>query len=265
MYSGLLHYQQCALRSHNVHRGISQKKDQQMNDLSNKVAIVTGACTGAAARIAQAYAVQGAMVVVNYSTRKEAAQSVVASIVDAGGQAVAIQADVSRIEEVRRLFDRTEALFGRPDIVVNSAGCNALHRQSNGANLFCQLLVTGEAVRRFGLGGGSIINIAALEDQDAVSSGSVYVSAEGPIDPISLGLSRTLKSRGIRVNAIAMAAAKREFAVIGAGAGQACNDASESIKRVADAEDNVAQMAVFLASQKASYLSGECIIMPDSA
>lgn len=249
-----------------------------MNDLLNKVAIVTGACTGAAAHIAQAYAAQGAMVVVNYVTRRDEAVSLVALIVRRGGRATAIHADVSRIEDVQRLFDRTEAIFGRADIVVNSAGCNALRHPSNGANLFCQLLVTGEAVRRFGSHGGSIINIAAMQNQDAASGGSVYVSPEGPVDPISLGLSRTLKSRGIRVNAIALGATKKACALVGAeaevdidrdvgldlDARQAGSDTGKLRRRANDAENGIAQMAVLLASEKASYLSGECIIMPDT-
>ena len=249
-----------------------------MNDLLNKVAIVTGAGTGVAARIAQAYAAHGALVVLTYTKGREAAESAVASIIGSGGQAAAVQADVSRIESVTRLFDHTEALFGRPDIVMNTAGCDALSSPSRGADLFSLLLVTGHAVHRFGTAGGSIINIAALEGQAAANPGGVYVSAQGPIDPIALGLSRTLQSKGIRVNSIAVGAPKRALAMVGSGACRTQRDTDPHTDTDADGEgdadaasmsdtrvdDDIARMAVFLASEKASYLSGECIVMPEN-
>jgi 3-oxoacyl-[acyl-carrier protein] reductase len=93
-----------------------------MSKLSNKVAIVTGASKGIGAGIAKSLAAEGASVVVNYAASKEGADRVVAEIVSQGGKAIAIQGDVSKISDVKRLFAETKKVFGRLDVLVNNAG-----------------------------------------------------------------------------------------------------------------------------------------------
>src|SRR5580692_7325108 len=94
-----------------------------MNDtLKGKVALVTGASRGIGRAIAERLARGGAAVVVNYSSNAREAQKVVAEIKAAGGNALAIQADVGRVTEIIRLFDETIAHFGKLDILVNNAG-----------------------------------------------------------------------------------------------------------------------------------------------
>jgi 3-oxoacyl-[acyl-carrier protein] reductase len=93
-----------------------------MNLLANRIALVTGASKGIGAGIAKAFAAAGAAVVVNYAANREAADRTVEAITEAGGRAVAIQADVSKAEQVRRLFEAAEVTFGVPDIIVNNAG-----------------------------------------------------------------------------------------------------------------------------------------------
>ena len=93
-----------------------------MKTLANKVAIVTGSSKGIGAAIAVEMAGKGATVVVNYAGNKSAAAETVAAIINAGGMAIAVQADVSKKEDVTRLFDEAIAAFGKVDILVNNAG-----------------------------------------------------------------------------------------------------------------------------------------------
>src|SRR5579872_5541246 len=90
--------------------------------LAGKVAVVTGASKGIGASIAKHLAEEGAAVVVNYSTSKEGADRVVAEIAGQGGKAVAVQANVSRQPEIKRLFAETQKAFGGLDILINNAG-----------------------------------------------------------------------------------------------------------------------------------------------
>src|SRR5277367_6109732 len=93
-----------------------------MSKLTGKVAVVTGASKGIGAGIAKALAAAGAAVVVNYASSREGAERVVAEIAGKGGKAVAVKADVSKADDVRRLFDETKNAFGSLDIIVNNAG-----------------------------------------------------------------------------------------------------------------------------------------------
>src|ERR1043166_2030742 len=90
--------------------------------LTGKVAVVTGASKGIGAAIARHLAAEGAAVVVNYASSKEGAERVVAAITGKGGRAVAVQADVSKQADVRRLFAEVKKAFGRLDVLVNNAG-----------------------------------------------------------------------------------------------------------------------------------------------
>ena len=93
-----------------------------MSKLKNKVAIVTGASKGIGAGIAKELAAEGAAVVVNYASSKEDADRVVAEIVEKGGKAIAVQADVAKAADVERLFAETTKTYGRLDVLVNNAG-----------------------------------------------------------------------------------------------------------------------------------------------
>jgi 3-oxoacyl-[acyl-carrier protein] reductase len=167
-----------------------------MTELSNKVALVTGTSKGIGAGIAKAFGGVGAAVIVNYASSREAAERAVVAITTAGGRAVAVQGDVSKAQEVRLLFESAEAAFGTPDIVVNNAGVFSLgpietvaesevERQFT-TNVFGSLFVIQEAVRRFGPGGGSIINISSIGSRKAdpafrmMSPGSLSFSPPMP-------------------------------------------------------------------------------------
>src|SRR5690242_11277553 len=99
-----------------------QLKQNLMNTLNNKVVLVTGASRGIGAAIAGKIASEGAKVIVNYAGGKEAAEETVQSIRKNGGEAIALQADVSKASEVTALFDAAIAQYGRIDVLVNNAG-----------------------------------------------------------------------------------------------------------------------------------------------
>src|SRR5262245_17216343 len=96
-----------------------------MGDLKGKTAVVTGASKGIGAEIARALGAAGAAVVVNYSGDKEGADRVVREIVGRDGRAIAVQGNVSKAADVKRLFEETVKSFGPVDILVNNAGIYA--------------------------------------------------------------------------------------------------------------------------------------------
>ena len=149
-----------------------------MKKLAGKVAVVTGASKGIGAAAARALAAEGAAVVVNYSSGKEGAERVLSQIAREGGNAIAIQADVSKPAEVKRLFEQTREAFRSVDVLVNNAGVfrfepfeaiteQEYHREFD-INVFGTILVTQEALNYFPRTGGSIINISSIASENPV-------------------------------------------------------------------------------------------------
>ena len=243
-----------------------------MKKLSNKVAVVTGASKGIGAGIAKSLAAEGAAVVVNYASAKEGAEKVVADIVAAGGKAVAIQGDVAKQDDVNRLFAETKAAFGEVDILVNNAGvyqfgtieqinAEEFHRQFN-TNVLGLLLVTQGAVKSFGDRGGSVINISSTVTRITPPGSSIYTATKGAVDSITQVLSKELGPKKIRVNAINPGMVETEGAH---AAGFIGSDFQTSIEqqvplgRIGQVDD-IAPIAVFLASDDSGWLTGETII-----
>src|SRR5438874_13661419 len=169
-----------------------------MSSLKGKVAVVTGASKGIGASIAEHLAAEGAAVVVNYASSKAGADAVVRRIQEKGGKAVAVQADLSRPEDVKRLFAQTRAAFDRLDVLVNNAGIyefgpleqvtpEHFHKQFN-LNVLGLLLATQEAVKSFGAAGGSVINISSVAASSAPPSTSVYSAPKAAVVAITRSL-----------------------------------------------------------------------------
>src|SRR5262249_32659473 len=152
--------------------------------LSGKVAVVTGASKGIGADVAKHLAAEGAAVVVNYASSKEAADRVVADIVRSGGKAVAVQADVAKKRDIDRLVGETKKAFGRLDVLVNNAGIYEFlpleaiteesYRKQFDTNVLGPILTTQEAAKYFGDGGGSVINISSTVSRLAPPNTAVY-------------------------------------------------------------------------------------------
>jgi 3-oxoacyl-[acyl-carrier protein] reductase len=237
--------------------------------LNGKVAIVTGASSGIGAGIAKAFGAEGAVVIVNYVASKGGAEAVVASIVAAGGKAVAVQADMSKSADVIRLFDTVIADHGKLDVLVNNAGVavfemiadlteEAFHKQFN-VNVLGYFLAIREAVKHFGDAGGSIVNISSILSTHPSAGTSVYSATKAAVDNLTYGLARELGPRGIRVNAI-MPGYTNTPATDGNFTGELRERllAETPLGRVGEPED-IAPTAVFLASDDSHWVSGESI------
>jgi len=242
-----------------------------MSKLANKVAVVTGASKGIGAGIARALAAQGAAVVVNYDSSREGAERVVADIRAKGGRAVAAQGSVSKEGDVARLFDVAEKEFGRVDVLVNNAGVYGFapiaevsvaefHRQFD-TNVLGTLLAAREAAKRFSGSGGSIINVSSVVSENPMPGSSVYAATKGAVDAITQALSKELGARGIRVNTIApgpvVTEGFQQTGIVGSDLEKQFV-AGTPLGRLGQTDD-IARVAVFLASEEASWLTGERI------
>jgi 3-oxoacyl-[acyl-carrier protein] reductase len=183
-----------------------------MSKLGGKTAVVTGASKGIGAGIAKALAAQGASLVVNYASDQAGAANTVAEIAQAGGTAIAVQAQVGKIADVTRLFEETTRVFNGVDILVNNAGTytfaplanleEAAIRRQFETNFLGLLFTTREAVKHFGEKGGSIINIGAVGTQPDVPASVTYTATKGAVDSITLVLANELGPEKIRVNSV---------------------------------------------------------------
>jgi 3-oxoacyl-[acyl-carrier protein] reductase len=241
-----------------------------MGELSGKVAIVTGASKGIGEAIARRFAEAGAAVAVNYASDKAGADRIVEQIKRDGGKAAAIQANVSKRADVKRLFAETQAQLGAPSILVNNAGVftfqpleavteEEFHRQFD-TNVFGTLLTTQEAVTAFNGEGGSVINISTISSINPVPSSAVYSASKAAIDSITKALAKELGDRKIRVNAIAPGMTETEgFKALGITLETAkAIGLPIPLGRLGQPED-IARVALFLASDQSSWLTGERI------
>ncbi|MEP9376776.1 glucose 1-dehydrogenase [Aquabacter sp. CN5-332] len=242
-----------------------------MSKLAGRVAVVTGASKGIGAGIAKSLAAEGAAVVVNYASSKEGAERVVAEIKQAGGKAVAVQGDVAKAADVKRLFAETKAAFGAAHILVNNAGVYAFapleelkeeefHRQFN-TNVLGLLLTTKEAVAQFGPEGGSVINIGSAATSVRLPTTSVYTATKAAVASITHVLASELGPKKIRVNAISPGGVETEgtqaMGVIGSDF-EAELIAKTPLGRRGQPGD-IASVAVFLASADSAWMTGEVL------
>jgi len=243
-----------------------------MKKLTGKVAVVTGASKGIGAGIAKGLAAEGASVVVNYSSSREGADHVVAEIEGKGGKAIAVQGDVSKAADVQRIFAETKKQFGRLDVLVNNAGVyqfaalaeiteEQFHRQFN-TNVLGLILATQEASKYFGAEGGSIINIGSTASRLTPATTAVYTATKGAVDAVTHVLAKELGPRQIRVNSINPGMVETEgthtVGVIGSDF-QKNFEAQTPLGRIGQPED-IAPIAVFLASQDSGWMTGETLL-----
>ena len=187
---------------------------ENLQQLREQVAIVTGASRGIGRAVAIALATEGAKVAVNYARSSEAAQQVVKEITEAGGEAIAIGADVSKAEEVDTLVKQTLEKFGRVDLLVNNAGITRdtllLRMKPEDWQAVIDLNLTGvflctKAVSKLMLKqrSGRIINIASVAGQMGNPGQANYSAAKAGVIGFTKTAAKELASRGVTVNAVA--------------------------------------------------------------
>jgi len=242
-----------------------------MGKLTGKVAVVTGASKGIGAGIAKDLAAEGASVVVNYASSRQGADKVVSDITSKGGKALAVQADVSKEEDIKRLFTETKKAFGRLDILVNNAGVYEFQpleqftvdsfQKQFGTNVLGLLLTTKEAVGYFGPEGGSVINISSAVTSLLPPASATYTSTKAAVDAITVILSKELGPKGIRVNSINPGLIETEgvhsAGIIGSDFEKGAI-AQAPLGRIGQPDD-ISPAAVFLASQDAKFVTGQTL------
>jgi NAD(P)-dependent dehydrogenase (short-subunit alcohol dehydrogenase family) len=237
--------------------------------------VVTGGGRGIGAATARLAASRGYSVCVNYLRRAAAAHAVIDAIRDAGGRAIAVQADVAVEADVVRLFEETTRQFGTLTALVNNAGI--LERQTRledmeaqrfervfATNITGAFLCAREAVRRMstrrGGRGGGIVNVSSMAARLGGPGEYVdYAASKGAIDSLTIGLAREVAEEGIRVNAVRPGVIYTEIHASGGEAGRVDRvKAAVPMKRGGQPEE-VARAILWLLSDEASYSTGTFI------
>ncbi|MDO5408984.1 MAG: 3-oxoacyl-[acyl-carrier-protein] reductase [Lachnospiraceae bacterium] len=237
--------------------------------LENKIAIVTGASRGIGRQIALTLAKEGAAVIVNYNGSMQRAQETVNAIQEAGGQAEAIQCDVSDFNGCKEFIDGVIKKYKKIDILVNNAGItrdNLLMKMSEedfdavlNTNLKgafnCIKHVSRQMLRQKS---GRIINISSVSGVMGNAGQANYSASKAGVIGLTKAAARELASRGITVNAIAPGFVNTEMTAVLSDSVKEAATAQIPLKRFGEAQE-IADMAAFLASEKAAYITGQVI------
>ncbi|MTH15691.1 glucose 1-dehydrogenase [Flavobacterium sp. LC2016-01] len=239
--------------------------------LNGKVALITGASKGIGAGIAKAYANQGAKVVVNYANDKNGADKVVQEIITNGGKAIAIQGNVEKAADVKRIFEGIVKTFGQLDILVNNAGVysfagidditeESFHRMFN-INVLGSILTIQQAVKLFGDKGGAVINVGSIVSTLDMPTTLVYTQTKYAVDAMTRILAKEFGPKKIRINSINPGLIETEgshSSGVMNGDGERWHVSETPLGRVGKPDD-IAKVAVFLASEDSYWITGETI------
>jgi len=236
--------------------------------LAGKVALITGASRGIGRTIAENLAHHGAKLVINYANRSEQAAKVVQDIKRNGGEATAIQADISRLSELERLYQETLKTFGKLDIVVNNAGIvvtkpigdvtEADYDQLfainvKGTYFSCQL-----AAKHLNLN-GRIINFSTSVTGQMFPAYSLYAGSKGAVEQFTRQLAKELGKRNITINAVAPGPVNTELFTVGKTPEQIQGLANmNAFGRLGETED-IAAVVLFLASEESQWVTGQTL------
>jgi 3-oxoacyl-[acyl-carrier protein] reductase len=241
-----------------------------MPRLANKVAIVTGASRGIGEAIARKLARDGAKIIVNYARNGELAEKVASEIRYAGGQAVAVQADLSDPGQIPELFEVARLAYGRLDILVNNAGVSELdtplekitvehYARQFDLNVRGLLLASKLAAAAMGDDGGRIINITSGITRSPGPGVSVYAATKSAVEMLTKCLSKELGPRQITVNAVAPGLTETDML-----RSAMTPAAAESLTAITPlgrlgTPDDIADVVAFVASDEARWITGEII------
>lgn len=239
------------------------------------IMLITGGSRGIGAATAALAAQAGYTVVVNYHTRREEAEELVSRIRAGNGKAIAVRADISREEEVVRLFTAVDEQKGKLRVLVNNAGI--LERQMRvehftaerldkifRVNITGQIICAREAIKRmskkYGGEGGAIINVSSIAAKTGAPDEYVdYAASKGAIDSFTVGLAREVAGEGIRVNGVRPAFIYTDIHAAGGEPGRVERIKDSIPMKRGGLAAEVAEAILWLASEKASYSTGTFI------
>lgn len=237
-----------------------------MLSLAEKVMLVTGSSRGIGATIAQAAARAGAHVIVNYAGSQTEADAVVAAIAGAGGQALAVQADVSQPADVKRLFAESIARFGRVDVLVNNAGVmdlalvkdttDEMFQRTLDINVKGVFNTLREAATQLA-DGGRIINLSSSATRLMMPTYAAYCASKGAVEQLTRVFAKEMGPRNITVNTLSPGPVNTELFNRGKSAELIDRIASMSaFDRIGEPQD-IADAVLLLASDESHWISGQ--------
>jgi 3-oxoacyl-[acyl-carrier protein] reductase len=236
--------------------------------LSGKIALVTGSSRGIGRAIALRLSRDGAAVAINYISDANSAEATAAEIQAAGSAAVALQADVSKPEDIQKLFDQTIEQFGQLDVLVNNAGIRisknivdideAEYDRLFAINVKGTFFACQQAARRL-TEGGRIINLSSAVTRMMLPGYSIYAASKGAVDQITRVLAKELGPRNITVNAIAPGPVDTELFRDGKSEELIQQMAQmAALGRIGEVQD-IADAVAFLAGDDARWITGQSI------
>ncbi|GAB3433256.1 Rossmann-fold NAD(P)-binding domain-containing protein [Flindersiella endophytica] len=231
-------------------------------ELAGKNALVIGGSRGVGRATVERLAASGASVAFSYVTNKDAASAVVEEVQSAGGKAIAVQADLARLEEIHHMFDEAESELGQLDIVVANAGVAVIkpvvdcteadYDHIFGVNAKGTFFALREAARRV-RDGGRIIAVSTGGTKMLFTGTSLYLGSKGAVEQFVRTLSQELGPRGVTVNALSPGFTDTDLLP---ERDRAVAAEMSPFKRIGDPLD-VADAAVFLASDAARWVTGQ--------
>ena len=240
--------------------------------LKGKVAVVTGSSTGNGASIAKAFAKEGADVVVHYRSSDDQAKKVVAAIRKMGRRAISVKADISLQEENRAMFEQVKREFGRVDVLVNNAGlADGRIWNAKLEDITREMWLRVFSVDVFGAfdcaqkavalmpEGGAIVNVSSTPVLAGDTQGLVYACGKGAVLTMTKMLAKSLVPK-IRVNCMILGSIRTGWLQWFDEAAVEALRSSIPLGRFGEPED-VANLAVFLASEESSYMTGQGIVL----
>ncbi len=240
-----------------------------MNTIKNaRVAIVTGASRGIGAAVAQRLAQDGFAVAINYASSSAEADALVAQLTAGGAKAIAVKADVSKADEVRRMFETTEQQLGKVDVLINNAGVlktvpladtsDALYDQTFDINVRGTFNTLREAATRMN-SGGRIVNFSSTTLALNMPGYAIYNATKAAVESFTHVFAKELRGRNIAVNAVAPGPIATSLFLDGKTEEQIQTFANMAPLQRLGQPDDIASVVSFLAGPDAGWVNGQIL------